>query len=224
MKSSCVFVPLLLFWVIVNKEKCHMHIQTVIFDLGGVLIDWNPRYLYRKLMKSEAEMEYFLANICTPAWNAQQDAGRPFHEGVAVLIKQHPQHRALIEAYRQRWEEMLGGELGESVAIFRQIKSTGLPIYALTNWSAETFHPTQKKFGFLHEFDGIVFSGKEKVAKPDPRLFHILLERYKIEASTALYIDDNADNIITAKQLGLHTIHFQNAPQLRQALQELKVL
>jgi 2-haloacid dehalogenase len=161
---------------------------------------------------------------CTPAWNAQQDAGRPFHEGVTLLIKQYPQHRELIEAYHQRWEEMLGGELGESVAIFRQIKSTGLPVYALTNWSAEAFHPTKKQFGFLHEFDGIVVSGEEKVAKPDPRLFHILLERYKLAASTALYIDDNADNITTAKQLGLHTIHFHNAPQLRQALQELKVL
>ncbi|MGH7453014.1 MAG: HAD family hydrolase [bacterium] len=210
--------------MIVNKEKDRVHIQIVIFDLGGVLIDWNPRYLYRKLMKSEAEIEHFLSHICTPAWNAQQDAGRPFHEGVTVLIKQYPQYRELIEAYHQRWEETLGDALWESVEIFRQIKSAGLPVYALTNWSAETFPYTRKRFSFLHEFDGIVVSGEEKVAKPEARLFHILLERYKIEASTALYIDDNADNIATAKQLGLHSIHFQNAPQLRQALQELKVL
>ena len=201
-----------------------MHIQTVIFDLGGVLIDWNPRYLYRKLINNEAEMEHFLSHICTPDWNAQQDAGRTFQEGVAGLIKQYPQYRELIAAYHLRWEETLGGEIKESVAIFRQVKSKRLPVYALTNWSAETFHPTKKKFGFLHEFDGIVVSGEEKVAKPDPRLFHILLERYKIAAVTALYIDDNADNITTAKQLGLHTIHFQNAPQLRQALHELKLL
>lgn len=201
-----------------------MHIQTVIFDLGGVLIDWNPRYLYRKLMKSEVEIEYFLSHVCTPAWNAQQDAGRPFHEGVAVLIKQHPQHRELIEAYHQRWEEMLGDAIWESVEIFWQIKSTSVPVYALTNWYAETFPPTKKKFDFLHEFDGIVVSGEEKVAKPDPRLFDILLRKYKIAASTALYIDDHADNIATAKQFGLHTIHFHNAPQLRQVLQELQVL
>jgi 2-haloacid dehalogenase len=224
MKSSCLFAPLLLFFVIVNKENCHMHIQTVIFDLGGVLIDWNPRYLYRQLMQGEAEIEHFLSHVCTPAWNAQQDAGRPFHEGVALLIKQYPQHRELIEAYYQRWQEMLGDAIGESVEIFRQIKKIGLPVYALTNWSTETFFPTKKKFAFLHEFDGVVVSGEEKVAKPDARLFHILLERYKITASTALYIDDNADNITTAKQLGLRTIHFQNAPQLRQALYELKVL
>lgn len=201
-----------------------MRIQTVIFDLGGVLIDWNPRYLYRKLMQSEAEIEHFLSHICTPAWNAQQDAGRPFHEGVAVLIEQYPQDRELIEAYHQRWEEMLGGAIGESVEIFRQIKSAGLPVYALTNWYAETFPHAKNRFSFLHEFDGIVVSGEEKVAKPEARLFRILLERYKITASTALYIDDNADNIATARQLGLHAIHFQNAAQLRQALQELKVL
>jgi 2-haloacid dehalogenase len=201
-----------------------VRIQTAIFDLGGVLIDWNPRYLYRKLIQNEAEIEYFLSNICTPAWNAQQDAGRPFHEGVALLQAQYPQHAELIDAYHQRWEEMFGGAIGESVAIFRQIKSMGMPVYALTNWSAETFSPTKKKFGFLQEFDGIVVSGEEKVAKPDARLFRILLERYKIAASTALYIDDNADNITTAKQIGFHTIHFQNASQLRQALQEVKVL
>lgn len=201
-----------------------MPIQTVIFDLGGVLIDWNPRYLYRKLMRSEAEIEHFLSHICTPAWNAQQDAGRPFHEGVAVLIKQYPQHRELIEAYHQRWEEMLGDAIWESVEIFRQIKSMGLPVFALTNWSVETFPPTKKKFGFLHEFDGIVVSGEEKVAKPDARLFFILLERYKIAASTALYIDDNAGNVAAAKRIGFHTIHFQSAAQLRQALQELKML
>jgi 2-haloacid dehalogenase len=206
------------------KEKDQVQIQTVIFDLGGVLIDWNPRHLYRKLMKSEAEIDYFLSHICTPAWNAQQDAGRPFLEGVAVLIEQYPQYRELIEAYHQRWQEMLGEALEETVEIFLKIKSKGLPVYALTNWYAETFPHAKNRFSFLHEFDGIVVSGEEKVAKPDPRLFHILLERYQIAASTALYIDDYAKNIVTAKQLGLHAIHFHNAPQLRQALQELQVL
>ncbi|MGH7494778.1 MAG: HAD family hydrolase [bacterium] len=206
------------------KESNHVPFQTVIFDLGGVLIDWNPRYLYRKLMNSEAEIEYILSHICTPAWNAQQDAGRPFHEGIAELIKQYPQHRSAIEAYHQRWEEMLGEPHWGSVEIFRQIKSKGLPVYALTNWYAETFPTAKKRFSFLLEFDGIVVSGEEKVAKPDPALFHILLERYEIEASQAVYIDDWAPNIATAKGLGLHTIHFQSAPQLRRELQAYGVL
>ncbi len=201
-----------------------MPLQTVIFDLGGVLIDWNPRYLYRKLMKSEAEIDYFLSNICTLAWNAHQDAGRSFREATAVLLAQHPQHAEMIAAYYGRWEEMLGGAMEESVEIFREVKRTGLPVYALTNWAVESFTPTQKRFSFLREFDGIVVSGEEKVAKPDARLFHILLERYKIEARNAVYIDDSAANIATAQSLGLHTIHFQNAEQLRRELQEFGVL
>ncbi len=201
-----------------------MPIQTVIFDLGGVLIDWNPRYLYRKLMNSEVEIEDFLSNICTSAWNAHQDAGRSFREATAVLQAQHPQHAEMIAAYYGRWEEMLGGAMEESVEIFRQVKRTGLPVYALTNWAAESFIPTKRRYSFLHEFDGIVVSGEEKVAKPDARLFHILLERYKIEARNAVYIDDSAGNIATAKSLGLRTIHFQNAEQLRKELLEWGVL
>lgn len=201
-----------------------MNIQTVIFDLGGVLIDWNPRYLYRKLMNSEAEIDYFLSNICTFAWNSQQDAGRSFHEATAALQAQHPEHAEMIAAYYGRWEEMLGGEIAESVEVFRQVKRTGLPVYALTNWSAESFIPTKKRFSFLHEFDGIVVSGEEKVAKPDARLFHILLERYKIDPRSAAYIDDSASNIVTAQSLGLHTVHFQSAEQMRRALQKAGVL
>ncbi len=201
-----------------------MPISTVIFDLGGVLIDWNPRYLYRKLMKSEAEIDFFLSNICTFAWNSQQDAGRSFHEATLALQAQHPEHSEMIAAYYGRWEEMLGGVITESVEIFRQVKRTAVPVYALTNWSAESFIPTKKRYAFLHEFDGIVVSGEEKVAKPDARLFHILLERYKIDATRAVYIDDSAANIATAKSLGFITIHFQSAEQMRGELQELHVL
>ncbi len=197
---------------------------TVIFDLGGVLIDWNPRYLYRKLMKTEAEIDYFLSNICTLAWNAHQDAGRSFREATEVLQAQHPEHAEMIAAYYGRWEEMLGGAMEESVEIFRQVKRAGLPVYALTNWSAESFVPTKKRYAFLHEFDGIVVSGEEKIAKPDARLFHILLERFKIDATRAVYIDDSAANIATAKSLGFVTIHFQSAGQMRRELVEFGVL
>lgn len=195
-----------------------MNIQTVIFDLGGVLIDWNPRYLYRKLMSSEAEIDHFLSHICSAAWNAQQDAGRPFHEAIAQLQRQHPPHAELIAAYFQRWEEMLGGAMEQSVEILRQVKNTGKPVYALTNWSRETFPRARELFGFLRAFDGIVVSGEEGVAKPDARLFHILLARYQIEARTAIYIDDSAANIATARSLGLHAIHFRDAGQLRNEL------
>lgn len=201
-----------------------MKIQTVIFDLGGVLIDWNPRHLYRKLMKTEAEIEHFLSNICTLAWNAHQDAGRSFHEATITLQAQHPEHAEMIAAYYGRWEEMLGDAIAESVKIFREVKKSGMPVYALTNWAVESFIPTKKRFGFLQEFDGIVVSGEEKVAKPDARLFHILLERYEIAAAGAAYIDDNAENIATAKTLGMHAIHFQNAEQLRRELQAFGVL
>ncbi|NUO80440.1 HAD family phosphatase [candidate division KSB1 bacterium] len=201
-----------------------MNIQTVIFDLGGVLIDWNPRYLYRKLMQSEAEIDYFLSNICTFAWNGLQDAGRSFREGTLALQAQHPEHAEMIAAYYGRWEEMLAGAIEENVEIFREVKRTGLPVYALTNWATESFPVAQKHYDFLREFDGIVVSGEEKVAKPDARLFHILFERYKIEARRAAYIDDSASNIITAKSLGLHAIHFQNAELLRRELQALSVI
>ena len=211
-------------WIVSLKGNFLVHIQTLIFDLGGVLIDWNPRYLYRKLMNSEAEIEHFLANICTLAWNAHQDAGRTFREATAVLQAQHPEHADMIAAYYARWEEMLGGAIGESVKIFREVKRTGLPVYALTNWSAESFPTAQKHFAFLHEFDGVVVSGVEKVAKPDARLFHILLERYKIAPHAAVYIDDSSNNIVTAKSLGLNTIHFQNAEQLRRELAEFGVI
>lgn len=201
-----------------------MPLSTVIFDLGGVLIDWNPRYLYRKLMPSEAEIEHFLAHVCTFAWNAEQDAGRSFHAATLALQAQHPEHAAMIAAYYGRWEEMLGGAIAESVEIFRQVKRSGLPVYALTNWSAESYPTAQKHFDFLREFDGVVVSGEEKVAKPDARLFHILLERYKIEATRAVYIDDSASNIATANRLGFTTIHFQSAEQLRRELQAFGVI
>jgi len=195
-----------------------MKIQNIVFDIGGVLIDWNPRYLYRQLLKNEAEMEFFLNNICTSEWNAQQDAGRSFRDGVALLKQQYPEYAALIEAYELRWEEMLGDAFHETVEILRDLKSSGMPVYALTNWSAETFPVARKKYDFLSWFDGILVSGEVKLKKPDIRIFQLLLERFKLDASSTLYIDDVMENLHAALQVGLRPLHFQNAAQLRAAL------
>lgn len=197
-----------------------MNIQAIVFDLGGVLIDWNPRYLYRKLLKSDAEIEYFLNNICTPEWNAEQDAGRSFHEAAAILKIQHPQSAGLIDAYVQRWEETLGDADWETVGMLREVKQMGIPVYALTNWSAESFPVARKKFEFLKWFAGIVVSGEVKMRKPYPPIFRLLLEKYQLDATRTIYIDDIKENIVTANQLGFRTIHFLQAAQLRTALRE----
>lgn len=198
-----------------------MNIQAIVFDLGGVLIDWNPRYLYRKLLPSEEEIEYFLSHICTPEWNAQQDAGRPFREGAALLKQQYPQHAELIDAYVRRWDETLGDAHWETVEVLREVKQMGMPVYALTNWSAETFPVARKKFDFLNWFDGILVSGEVRLKKPDPAIFRLLLQKYRIDPSRTIYIDDVRENIIAADRLGFRTIHFHGVAKLRTSLREL---
>lgn len=195
-------------------------INTIIFDLGGVLIDWNPEYLYRKLFTDEAAMKDFLSTICTPDWNEEQDAGRSLQEGTAMLVSQFPQHEENIRAYYGRWEEMLGGPIADTVALFEQLKESGrYKIYALTNWSAETFTIAQQRFGFLSWFDGIVVSGTEKMRKPDTAFYQLLLDRYEVDPQQALFIDDNYRNILAAQQLGIQTVHFTGAAELKARLQ-----
>ncbi|SFG67292.1 HAD family hydrolase [Pontibacter chinhatensis] len=200
-------------------------IKTIIFDLGAVLIDWNPHYLYRKLFEKEEEMLYFLENICTPAWNEEQDAGRSLQEATNLLLAQFPEHRENIEAFYGRWEEMLGGAIEGTVQILRELKEGGkYNLYALTNWSGETFPVAQERFDFLGWFDGIVVSGTEKDRKPSSSFYHTLLNRYEILPSQALFIDDNLNNINAAQQLGIASIHFTSPEALRKALEERKVL
>ncbi len=201
-----------------------MNIETVIFDIGGVLIDWNPRYLYKKLLKDETEIEFFLNNFCTAEWNAQQDAGRSFRDGVAMLQKQYPQYAGLIEAYDRRWEEMLGEADWEAMKILGEIKQNGVPVYALTNWSAEKFPLAKKRYDFLNWFDGILVSGEVGLKKPDLKIFRLILENYQIEAGKAIYLDDVMANIKAADEVGFRTIHFQNAAQLREALRVWGIL
>ncbi|WP_375419129.1 HAD family hydrolase [uncultured Hymenobacter sp.] len=198
---------------------------TVVFDLGGVLIDWNPRYLYRRIFADEAEMEAFLATVCTPAWNDEQDAGRPLAEATALLVGQHPQHAAAIRAYYDRLGEMFSGPIAGSVAVLEELRQAGRHrLYALTNWSHETFPYAQRTFDFLAWFEGIVVSGTEQTRKPYPAIYHTLLRRYALDPVQTLFIDDNATNIRAAEALGLTGIHFHSPEQLRAALVGHRVL
>ncbi|HEX8377275.1 MAG TPA: HAD family phosphatase [Pedobacter sp.] len=194
-------------------------IKAIIFDLGGVLIDWNPKYLYKGLFENEAEMDHFLLNVCTSDWNEEQDAGRTIEEGTQLLIKQFPDHEANIRAFYGRWEEMLGGSIQGTVDIFKELKESGkYKIYALTNWSAETFPVAQKRFDFLNWFDGVVVSGTERMRKPSPEFYQLLLDRYELKADECLFIDDNFRNIQAALKMGIDSIHFISPEELRAEL------
>ncbi|HZY35000.1 MAG TPA: HAD family phosphatase [Mucilaginibacter sp.] len=200
-------------------------ITTIIFDLGAVLIDWNPHYLYRSIFDSKEEMEHFLANICTSDWNEEQDAGRSLQEGTEILVQQFPEHEDNIRLFYRRWHEMLGDAFEDTVDIFRQLKETGkYKIYALTNWSAETFPIALERYEFLQWFDGIVVSGAEKMRKPTPEFYQILLDRYDVNSEDALFIDDNKRNVLAAEKMGIKSIHFTSADQLKTELLELNII
>ena len=202
-----------------------MEINTIIFDLGGVLIDWNPDYLYKKLIQNDSERQWFFANICTSEWNEEQDGGRKIAEANNLLIERYPEYQSLIEAYYSRWTEMLGGDIPETVKILKNIKQSGnYKIYALTNWSAETFPIALGIFDFLHWFDGRLVSGIENTRKPFPEFYELLLTRFNIDRSSALFIDDNKRNIDAAESLGIRSIHFTNPHQLFYELTELNIL
>ena len=192
----------------------------VIFDLGAVLIDWNPRHLYRKLFDGEADMEAFLRDICTPAWNAEQDRGRTWQEAVDMLSAEHPEQRDLIHAYKDRWEEMLKGPIDGSVRILERLDRDGYELHALTNWSAETFPIARERYGFLERFRTILVSGEERLMKPDVAIFELMQERTGHSAERCLFIDDSAKNIAAAKNLGFDVIHFSSPDQLQTELAE----
>ncbi len=184
-------------------------INTIVFDLGAVLIDWNPRYVYRQLFVTDDAMEYFLSAICNSAWNEMQDAGRSFGEATHILTSQYPEYTNEILAYYGRWEEMLNGPIDATVDLFLSLKSSKkYQILALTNWSAESFPVALAKYDFLSLFDGILVSGEEKLKKPDPAIFHLLIERYNLSPEKCLFIDDNITNVKSAEDLGFNCIHF----------------
>ena len=199
-------------------------IEAIIFDLGGVLIDWNPRYVYRTIFDSEEKIDWFFDNICTNDWNEKQDAGYSLNAATEELVAQHPEWEAEIRAYYERWIEMLGGPMHETVNILSNVKQQEhLSLYALTNWSHETFPVALERFEFLQWFDGIVVSGEEKTRKPFPEFYQKLLERYHIDPARAIFIDDNLRNVKAAEDAGIHGIHFLNAKQLSDELRKFHV-
>jgi 2-haloacid dehalogenase len=199
-------------------------IDTIIFDLGNVLIDWNPRYLYRKIFKTEEEITWFFENICTLEWNDQQDAGRSFADATEELVLKYPDHEVPIRAWYGRWQETIAGPIADSVSILRQLKEQkNHRLYALTNWSAESFPWALDTFDFLHWFEGIVVSGTEKTRKPFPDIYQILFDRYHVDPARAVFIDDNYKNIVGARAVGLQAIHFHSPAELRRELAALGV-
>lgn len=194
-------------------------IDTIVWDLGGVLIDWNPDYVYREIYPDPTERKWFFENICTHVWNLQQDAGRSLTEATEEKVAEWPAYAEQIRAFYGRWEEMLGGPIMESVALLETLKAQShLRLYALTNWSHETFPVALERYDFLHWFEGIVVSGVEKVIKPQKEIFEILLTRYAVPASNAVFIDDNIINVTAAKGVGMHGIHFTSPAQLKEDL------
>ena len=196
-------------------------ITTVTFDLGGVLIDWDPRYLYRTLFDDEADMEAFLAEVTTPAWNAEQDAGRPWVDAVDALAAEYPEHRPLIEAYHQRWPETLGDAIQGTVEVLADLRDAGVRLLALSNWSAETFPVALERYPFLGWFEGIVISGEVGAAKPDERIFHVLIERHGIEPAETVFVDDTVANVEAAEELGFIGLRFHDPDRLRTDLVRL---
>jgi 2-haloacid dehalogenase len=200
-----------------------MQIENIIFDFGGVLVDWNPRYLYRNYFESENEMEHFLRSVCTEEWNLEQDRGRSLAEGTRLLQQKFPNFHSMIQLFYDEWEKMLPGNIPETVSLLYKLK-TRYNIYGLTNWSAETIPIAYGRFPFFREFNGIVVSGEEKMVKPDSRIFHLLLNRYNLKAANSVFIDDNLKNVKAAEEIGMIAIHYQNSSQLESELISFNVL
>lgn len=200
-----------------------MNIHTIIFDFGGVLIDWNPRYMYGQEFEESSEMEHFLSQVCTDDWNLQQDKGRSLAEGTRMLQEKFPEFVMKIQLYYDRWEKMVKGDIPQNVKLLRKLKEKYI-LYGLTNWSAETFPIVFKRYAFFQLFDGIVISGEEKLIKPDKKIFERMLERYQLEAKNALFIDDNINNIQAAKEMGFATIHVMEKTDLERELFALGLL
>ena len=198
-------------------------IDTIIFDFGGVLVDWNPRYVYRDYFRDDEKMEWFLENICTDSWNIEQDRGRSLKEATELLVEQFPEWETEIRMYYGEWETMLKDAIHGTVEILFELKKK-YKIYGLTNWSAETFPIALERFEFFQVFDGILVSGKEKLIKPDEKIFERMMEKFHLKPENCLFIDDNLKNVEASRAFGIETIHFLNPDDLRKELEELEIL
>lgn len=190
-----------------------------VFDLGMVLISWDPRHLYRKVFADEAKMEWFLAEVCSPAWNLEQDRGRSWEEAIAEAAARHPAWEHEIRLYRSRWLEMVPGAIAGSVCILEELHGRGVPLYAITNWNGETFRQTRERFPFLSLFKDIVVSGDEKLLKPEPEIFHLLARRNGFDLKRSIFIDDSPKNVKGAEAVGMKGHHFTSPEALRSALE-----
>jgi len=208
----------------VTSRGAENRLGAVVFDLGGVLIDWNPRYLYRQLIDDEEQLEEFLGAVCTLEWNLQLDRGRSWVEAVDELVQLHPHHEQLISAYHERWAEMLGGAIAETVDVLAELREEPVALYALTNWSAEKFPIARERFDFLRWFDGIVVSGEERLCKPDPAIFQLVLDRFSLKPAETVFVDDAPANVEAAAAAGMRGIRFTDAAQLRRELAGLGLL
>ena len=197
---------------------------TIVFDIGGVLLDWDPRHLYRKLFDDEAEMEWFLSEICSPEWNERMDAGLSFADGVAELVAKHPEHEGFVRAYHERWIEMVPGAIDGTVEILGEVRDRGHPVYAITNFNAETLAVASEVYPFLKRFDGVIVSSEIRLIKPDPAIFQAFFQTYDRQPGECAFIDDRAVNVQAAREAGMVGIHFSDPPQLRRDLADLKLL
>ena len=200
------------------------HPTTVVFDLGAVLIDWDPRYAYRDMGGTEAEIEHFLAHVATSDWNRQFDAGRPFADGIAERKARFPEHADWLDAWWSHWPDMLGGPIHGTVDSLRELRDAGTPLYAITDWSAETFPIARERFDFLNWFEGIVVSGQKGVTKPDPAIYRHLTADFGVDPATAVFIDDKPANVAGAEALGFTGLHFTGPEALRADLIRLGLL
>jgi len=195
------------------------NVTAVVFDVGNVLLRWDPRNLYRKIFKSVEQMEWFLSHVCDGSWNEAQDLGRAWADAVKERTKIFPQWAVEIRAYDERWMETLNGVIEANVSLLRTLKQADIPVYAITNFSKEKFHVARAQYGFFDLFDGIVVSGEEQIIKPDPRIFQLFLDRYRISAAACVFIDDNRANVAAANDLGMRTIHYEDGLNLAAALE-----
>lgn len=199
-------------------------IKNIIFDFGGVVMDWNPRYFFKDYFKDDEKMEFFLKNIAVDEWNAEQDRGRTLAEGTEIQVAKFPEWEKEIRAYYDNWSIMLRSEIPKNVEVLRKLAKTQYQLFGLTNWSHETFPYALENYDFFELFDGkIVVSGQEKLIKPNPEIWKVLLDRYAIKAEESVFIDDNFKNIEVAKSLGFLTIHITENTDLDDELSKIGV-
>ena len=199
-------------------------IRTIIFDIGNVLVDWDPRYLYEKLIPDEEEREWFVRDVVNMDWHKEHDRGRSVADGVALLQKQYPEYGEWIEAYDTRWDETINSTIDGTLELLEQLVDKGLPVFAITNFPKEKFAEFRKQYAFTSLFEGVVVSAEEGLIKPDPRIFHVALNRYKIDPEASLFIDDRLDNVLAAEQLNMVGHQFTEPSRLKLHLQELGLL